>query len=487
MKITVRRKVMSGLFVIFSISVLILNIFMSEAFEKDAEKKIIKDMGNVYITSREYAKQLFLVNNIDFTESAFVKNGSIIVKGLGKANNCCTTIYSTIGKNPYQYIPAGSNIPREKRDEGNEKLIKEAINNKSAVKIDKIEKLYIADFAFPLYINDTYLGIIRFTFDYTDVYTANRSFRNMLMFFVVIIFLSIFVFSYLLTYKVTKPLTRLSSAFYGVAGGNYSECIERKSNDEIGDLTDNFNYMINKIREQIETIEEEKRKVMELEKARTEFFNNVTHELKTPLTAISGYAQLLEGGVEDKEFYDRAISRIQSESNRLHRMVVELIEMSKNSYKSKLKLERLNLADVVKVIAKDMTFKAEKYNVKIKTETEDVFVNGDICKISEVVINLVDNAIKYGYSNNDVILRAYNEKSFGMIEIENRGEEIPDNIKDKIFEPFFRAESTAFMDKDSSGLGLYICKNIIQQHSGTISISSKDDIIVVSIKIPLIK
>lgn len=112
--------------------------------------------------------------------------------------------------------------------------------------------------------------------------------------------------------------------------GDFEIALEVKSNDEIGVLSREFISMKQKIKNQIDTINKEKDKVLKLEKARREFFNNVTHELKTPLTAIAGYGEmLLDEDVRDEEFKKRAGERICMESERLHELVVDLINVSK--------------------------------------------------------------------------------------------------------------------------------------------------------------
>lgn len=476
---------------IFAISVILLNTFMSSVIEKATEEKILNDMKNIYISSSEYINQLFIVNGIEFSEQAFVKNGSIIVRGLGKANNCITTIYSVNGKNPYQYVPGGFQISWDKINERHSNLINNAINNKSAVQVSKIayksKTFLIADFVYPLYINNNYLGIVRFSFDYTDAYISDKNLIKILVVFVLAIFASIFLFSYLLVYRLTNPLAKLNDAICEVAVGSYVGCIKTASNDEIGEISDNFNNMTNKIREQIETINEEKKRILELQKTRTEFFNNVTHELKTPLTTIYGYAQLLEGGVADKGFYNRAVDRIKLESQRLHKLVIKLIEVSKNSNISAVQFKSLNLSEIANLVVKDMNFKAERYNKKLIIMSEDTFIKGDMSGISQIFINLLDNAIKYGYVNGEVVLKVFNEEQDAVIIVENRGDAIPESETNKVFEPFFQVNRVSSREKGSSGLGLYISKTIIEQHEGTINFLSIDNIIRIVVKIPLEK
>lgn len=492
MRITVKRKLIFGLFTIFTLSVLLLYSFMSNAIEKQTEENIIKDMKNLYLNSREYVEQLFKVNGLEFTEKDFINNGSLIVKGLGKVNSFYTTIYSTKGKTPYQYIPQDIQVPWNEINKRHNNILEEAIYNRSALRLSNFKydniHCYIADFVFPIYIDNNFIGIVRYTFDVSDMYRANKDLLRMLMFFVLVIFISIFLFSFILVHKLIEPLTELNTAFSHIAKGNYEGYLEKKRDDEIGDLTDSFNHMTDKIKEQIETINAEKKKILKLQQTRTEFFNNVTHELKTPLTSIYGYTQLLEGDVKDKKFYNRAVERIKFESNRLHKMVVDLIELSKNSsHESFIEFKTLNLSELIRVIVNDMAFKAERNSIAIEiVKSSDVFIKGDISKISELLINLLDNAIKYGYPDSNIKINLTKDNDNAIVDIENRGENIPKSYIDKVFEPFFRVENKSD-EKGSSGLGLNICKSIIEKHRGNIRFLSENEIIRVIVSIPYIK
>lgn len=485
-KTTVRKKFIFNLFVIFSFSVLMLYPLIKNVIEESTKKKIVAHMEDRYINSTEYIKQLFVVNQLEFTPDSFVKNGSIIVRGLGRANDCYTTIYSANGQSPYQYIPhhfRGSWSEIEAIHEG---LLNHALENRAVTQISEIkyknDMLYIVDFAFPVYEEEKILGIIRYTFDYTDFKKSDENLLKLIMAIVSGIFVVIFVFSYILTYRITKPISALKLGLEKVALGEYQVHLENKSNDELEDLTESFNNMKEKIQEQIMTIENEKEKIMNLQESRNHFFNNVTHELKTPLTNIYGYAQLLEENISNIEFRIRAIDRIKSESMRLQAMVVSLIETSKNIFKYHGEYKRIDISALAELIKNDMSFKAGQKSMKIKLEKEQTYIRGDINQIAEVFINVLDNAIKYGKRGSNILILIKNQNEKVVISIENEGVQIPESIKKKVFEPFVRGEKNG--EEGSVGLGLYISKKIIEEHQGHILMEVKGEIVKINISVP---
>lgn len=248
------------------------------------------------------------------------------------------------------------------------------------------------------------------------------------------------------------------------------------SKDEIGELSECVNKMADKIEEQIEKINTEKEKVLTLEKTRTEFFNNVTHELKTPLTNISGYAQIMsEEDFNDEDFRSFALDRIDKESKRMHELIVSLIEVSKNkSSIDEKKRENFNIKSIIDEIADDLSIKAKSHGVTINRSIDGVYFNCIDEEIRRIIINILDNAIKYSLDNKEVLLQCFKEGENLIINIENYSEEISEEGLKKIFEPFYRENVKKSRYLGGNGLGLYICQSLIEKYHGSITFEYKD-------------
>jgi signal transduction histidine kinase len=484
-KISIRYKFILAFSLIFLLSGIILNVVTSRIVLKSTEDKIIDDMATIQQTSREYLKQFFTAMGIKPEKSDFAKNGKMIANTLSDNFNCSVSIYTLEGVFIYQALAENAQIPA---GENSMVDISDALYDKSSVQIRYVDGKYITYFSYPLTMGGKAIGIIRFVKDYSGTYNYNRRLLNLITIFTIILFGVVFIFTYLLSATITRPLIRLNNAFSEVASGNYNFDPKIKNRDEVGELTNNFIVMRKKIEEQIKTIEDEKNKIIRLQKQRNEFFNNVTHELKTPLTTIYGYAQIIgEDDFNDREFYDRAVDKIKSESQRLHKMVVDLIEVSKKStIDINLNFDMINLTEIISEISADMQFKAEKYDMKIVNSVKQINAYASPDSIRELFINLIDNAIKYG--NSESIINIYGEAKgkCACITVENQGKEIPQDKIDKVFEPFFRINSDKNEEMGSIGLGLYISKNIIDMHNGSINIESSNNTTKVNIKIPLV-
>lgn len=290
------------------------------------------------------------------------------------------------------------------------------------------------------------------------------------------LFIGVFMISLFLTHRIIKPLQSLTKAAKLMGRGDYTEITNKKTSDEIGELARQFQQMQNEIRLHIEKISEEKEKVLLLERKRTDFFNNVTYELKTPLTTISGYAQIIsEKGFDDALFLQKASAKIQSESERLNDMVTQLLSFSKLQMSGVVKnKEVFDLFPLIQSIREDMQLKANKYAMTIELKGKPFFIYAYRNDMRQVIINLIDNAIKHGKENHPIRILVDQ-----TVTITNDCEPVPTKIIDQAFEPFIHHHA-----KDSHGLGLFICKQIIEQYNRNISFQNDSGKAIIKVHLP---
>lgn len=490
MKISIKYKFALGFLIIFAGASLCLYYFTSNMLYKNSTDIITADMQNIQYNSREYVKKVFKPSGENTGHTLFATNGKALARELSKNHQCNVTLYDTQGNFLYQSIQENEqlfliNTESNTLNEKKARDLQLALDNKAAFTFEHINEQVWVNFSFPLYINNHHYGIIRFSKDYTHLYQFNQQLLNAFTFFIITLFGGLFVFSNFLTNKIISPLTKLAYAFKKVGGGHYTTTLMVTGNDEITELTKSFNLMSSKIKQQVETIEAEKQKIIKLEQTKTEFFQNVTHELKTPLTTISGYAQII--GAEDfndQEFLFRAAGRIKSESDRLHQMVVQLLEFSKqHSYQVETTMSAVDFKKILTTIGTDMSLKAAKYNMTIEQDLQPAMVRGNPNQLKELVINLLDNAIKYGHVNSIIGIQLRQQHGYSHLVISNQCDPIPTALQHNLFEPFHKG--SAGNEQNSSGLGLYICQTIVQHHSGTMAIKNQAGVTHVTVKIPL--
>lgn len=215
-----------------------------------------------------------------------------------------------------------------------------------------------------------------------------------------------------------------------------------------------------------------------LETIRSEFLSNVSHELRTPLTIIKGFCVTLMDEPDDKELLEHSLKTIEQETDRLSRLVNDILELSKlRSQKLSLRIEKNNITELLTQILKEFSLEAVKSNIKISYNLPEkpAEMNFDRDRIKQVLINLFDNAIKYTPPEGDIKVEGgLNEKKNKFkIKIINSGEGIPEEEIPHIFERYFRAKNK--VKKRGTGLGLTIAKEIINAHGGEINIKNIKD------------
>lgn len=213
------------------------------------------------------------------------------------------------------------------------------------------------------------------------------------------------------------------------------------------------------------------------EKMRREFSANVSHELKTPLTSISGFAEMIANGMyqqpEDVKFFG---SRIVNESHRMLTLIDTIMHLSKiEETETTITWKTVSLDSLVHYAAELIEPQAKAKNVTITVDTEPLYAYGNAALLSELIMNLLDNAVKYNNVGGSVhaMLAPEGEDKIKLT-ISDTGIGIPKEKQGRVFERFYRAEESRNKATGGTGLGLAICKHIVDKHKGTLSVSSEE-------------
>ena len=229
---------------------------------------------------------------------------------------------------------------------------------------------------------------------------------------------------------------------------------------------------------------EQQKKIEELQKMadyRREFLGNVSHELKTPIFNIQGYlSTLIEGGIYDDNINIKFLKKSEKSVNRMIAIVEDLEEISKfESGELKLHETTFDLLELCHDVSDFLEEKALKNNTRIEVNTSrfrKLNVKADKNKIRQVLINLVDNAIKYGnQTDGRIMVRFYDFHDHVLVEVNDNGMGIPAESLPRIFERFYRTDRSRSREKGGTGLGLAIVKHIIEAHRQNISVHSTPD------------
>ena len=417
-----KNKITFGVAILLILGGVLLNISFKYIIYYNSNKSIKNDMIMIKNNSSEFIKQYFLINNEEIDEINILKNSYKLTNKLSKYYNCTIGIYNTNGEYGNQCI-------KNQKDDNIKDHIEKAKNNKSYIYLVKNNKDRTAYYAYQLYDKSQFLGIVEIIKDYNELIVNNENIYLIFTLVEIIFFSIILVIIYFIVLKSTKSLENLQKGVKEISKGNYNyEMEENIKNDEIDDLIKEYNNMRKRIKKQIEDIHS-------LEKNRREFFCNVTHELKTPLTSITGYGELLVTNYNNEKLRDKAIASIIKESNKLNEMICNILEVSRGQIISNER-EKINIEKLVKNIIDEMNIRIERKNIDIIWQLEEGIISAPLKEFKSVIINLLENAFKYSVDNTFIKVYGRKENDKYLLEIKNTTNNLDYKFKYKAFEPF---------------------------------------------------
>jgi len=330
----------------------------------------------------------------------------------------------------------------------------------------KIEFIYFAKKVDQNYYGFKFIRLAQTLKSVKDLAGTYREFYYLIIAFIVLV---IIVAWFLLKNWLTDPIRELTQAADDISKGDLSRRININTGGiEIDELAANMNQMAMKL-------DEDFRRIKRMEKVRSEFLGNVTHELKTPISSISGYIEtLLEGAIKDENvnigFLERALENVK----RLEELVTDLVEISRiETGELQMNYDYFNIYNLLNDIHKDAQQRNSNKNIKIQLEVPDkkLFIYGDKGRLEQVIDNLLSNSMRYTDQGHIRIkvLRRDNELVFSIIDT---GIGISRKSINRIFERFYRADKARDRRKGGTGLGLAISKHIIEAHGSNIYIDS---------------
>ena len=274
---------------------------------------------------------------------------------------------------------------------------------------------------------------------------------------------------------LTRRLKKLSEEMRRVSDSQFEQAPRIQpaaaNDDEIDQLARSFVSMSGKIKEQLAQLKEN-------DNLRRELVSNISHDLRTPLSAMQGYLEtlIIKGDTLPKEERERYLKIARRHTVRLGRLIGDLFELSKlDSASVTPQLESFSVPELVQDIAQEFQLQAEKKDITLtlNLDTNSAFTIGDIGLIQRVLENLVRNAIRFTPSGGEVTLSISERPQSVAVSVSDTGAGIPDNEISHIFDRFYRSDQSNGRQTDSSGLGLAIVKKILDLHDSRITVVSK--------------
>lgn len=359
--------------------------------------------------------------------------------------------------------------------------------------MQKLRKLFISSFKWRLLINITLSYLVAFLiysilgiiFDRIIPIAVPNEMRYALCYAIsFIVFVEIFFKLIDFTIEYIRKLRR---SIQQVTSGNYGVQCEVEYDDELGSLAANINVLSKTLlakEKESEKLKEKERAALDIERnaerQKNELITNVAHDLRTPLTTIVGYLELIKDDTAlSKEDVHKYSGIAYEKSIRLQEMMDDLFEFTKlDNADIKLNKSMINLSGLIMQMTDEFypSFKECNITPIVNLPEENIYVQGDGQLLARVFDNLISNALKYGYHNTDLKIEVSGDEKYATVKVINHGDTIAPEDIPLLFNKFYRTDSSRNSKTGGTGLGLAITKNIVDLHHGDISVTSDDQI-----------
>lgn len=440
----------AGVFIIENIHKRNLDTFIQTSLNEHNSMVGILYLNADSLQKFDIAETAYLKSWLDLIINKYIFNNNLEYNMVEVYNNDNKVIFSNLK----------IDIPSPRTE-----IIESKNNEKSFIirNIDNKHYLFISS-SFKLHGNILKLLMAK---DIEFIYRERTENYKLFLFLDFLVFIILAIGMYLISKNITKPIAELSAVSKEVALGNYQERVRlSKKKDELSSLSENFNIMIEATENTIEELKN-------LSDSKQRFIDSLTHELKTPLTSIIGYSDLLLKGNVNDEIKYKGLNYINSEAKRLENLSVTLLKLMlvKND---EMTFTSISLKDSVAKACKTLNYKLEEKNISLNLSVNHCYILGDIQLIIMLIINLLDNAIKACKEKGAIEIKS-NYLSSGelVLTIKDNGIGIPNEALINIKEPFYRVDKGGGSYKSGMGLGLSICEEVCKIHKIRFNINSE--------------
>lgn len=316
----------------------------------------------------------------------------------------------------------------------------------------------------PITGNYTTYGYVLIHLPVSRIQGSKDRFLNILYIVAGIIFALSLIILLVFTKTVYFPLKKITEAANQYAAGNLTYKTTIHTHDEMGYLAATLNYMS----DELDKMEEYQRT----------FIANISHDFRSPLTSIKGYLEAILDGTIPPEMYEKYLTRVISETERLNKLTQGLLTLNSLDSKGYLSRTNFDINRVIKDTAASFEGTCDTKNIVLDLTFSDniIMVYADLGKIQQVLYNLIDNAIKFSRQDSVIYIQAATKYEKVFVSVKDTGIGIPKDSQKKIWERFYKTDISRGKDKKGTGLGLAIVKEIIQNHGETIDVISTEGV-----------
>ncbi|MGE7882873.1 ATP-binding protein [Bacillus sp. NPDC094077] len=304
---------------------------------------------------------------------------------------------------------------------------------------------------------------------------AVQMIKDYYIYLIIFVLLLIVLISFYYSKKIAKPLLQINDTTKKIADLDFSETIPITTKDEIGDLSHNINTLSKTLHSYINQLQQDIEKEKQLENTRKEFIAGVSHELKTPLSIMKSCISILEDGVASnkKDYYFKAMSK---EVDKMNMLIIDMLELAKfESGTYKMEMDVFHIDEIINYICEQLASDITAKQLHVHKQLSKIEVIANHHRIEQVITNFITNAIRYTPENESIIISTIEENERVKVSIENKGAHITPEHLEKIWDRFYRGDTSRQRSKGGTGLGLAISKNILELHGVEYGVSNTED------------
>ncbi|MED0935941.1 HAMP domain-containing sensor histidine kinase [Bacillus mobilis] len=304
---------------------------------------------------------------------------------------------------------------------------------------------------------------------------AVQMIKDYYVYLIIFVLILIVLISFYYSKKIAKPLLQINNTTKKIAGLDFSETIPITTKDEIGDLSQNINTLSKALHSYIHQLQQDIEKEKQLENTRKEFIAGVSHELKTPLSIMKSCISILEDGVASnkKEYYFKAMSK---EVDKMDMLIIDMLELAKfESGTYKMEMDVFYIDEMIDYICEQLTSDITAKQLHVHKQLSKIEVVANQHRIEQVITNFITNAIRYTPEQENIIISTIEENERVKVCVENKGAHIELEHLEKIWDRFYRGDTSRQRSKGGTGLGLAISKNILELHDAEYGVVNTED------------
>lgn len=467
MRISIKVKFSLFLAALLLLTVLLLSLFVLDGIRKNQQAEVEQYLGQQAATANVYFIQTLMAEANKAPAAYLATKGKTYGAQLELISGLSVVLYDHEGTvlYPNSTLPLSPAI----RD-----TLAYALDNQTAYLTEGASLFYQT----PLRTGTEQVGVVQFNYSLANNQAFYAEIRRLFLLAGGGVFAGSFLLAYLYFNSFARATIRLKEGVDRIRQGRF-EPTRLTRRDELGELAAGIRGMSERIQQTLQEkdLEQDKltlavAKLSQLDKQQKQFIGNVTHEFKTPLTSIKAYLDLVEMYPDDTDLLGTALDTIKSETGRLYEMVEKVLQLAAlEKYAFELNKERLEVSTAIRSVLDSLRGKLAKFELQLTTDLQEAYVEADRDSLTLVLVNLLDNAIKYNKPQGQIHVRSEIQENHVVIEVTDTGIGIPQEVAAKVFEPFYTVDKNRSRESGGAGLGLALAVQYMELMGGALTLA----------------